>query len=78
MAKFPIDEFEVDLSEREAHHKPSGITFSFYAYTNEDDWQKADTVIFRDNPNFECDRMDLAAAAKAAALAKGMRAGRPS
>ncbi len=78
MDHFPIDQFDVDLSERKVLHKPSGICFSFGVYTNEEDWQKADSVKFRDNPNFTGDRMALAAAAKAAAIAKGMKAKRPN
>lgn len=74
MERFPTSEFDVDLMEREVLHRPSGITFSFYEYYTEDDWRRSDSVIYRDNPSWTGDRMALAAAAKQAALVKGMTA----
>jgi hypothetical protein len=76
--RFPLNQFEVNLLERTVLHKPSGICFSFYEYTTEADWQKTDSVTFRENPYFEGDRMVLAAAAKAAAIAAGMKATKPT
>ncbi len=74
---YPVEEFDVDLRERTVLHRPSGITFSFYEYHNEDDWEKSDSVIYRERPDWQGDRMLLAAAAKRAALAKDMRAQKP-
>jgi hypothetical protein len=74
---YPVDQFVVDLLDRTVIHKPSGIWFSFYEYHSEDDWRKTDSVIYRDNPDFTGDRRALAAAAKRAALAKGMTARKP-
>ena len=76
MLQYPPDEFDVDLVERTVLHKPSGIWFSFYEYNNEKDWEQSDSVTYRDNPSFAGDRMKLAAAAKQAAIAKGMTARR--
>ncbi len=73
MDKFSPDDFDVDLSERKVIHKDSGIWFSFYEYPNEDDWERTDSVIYRDNPDWVGDRRELAAAAKHAAMARGMR-----
>jgi hypothetical protein len=67
------DDFDVDLTERKVVHKESGIWFSFYEYPDEDDWQQTDSVIYRDNPEWPGDRRRLAAAAKEAAMAKGMK-----
>jgi hypothetical protein len=78
MEQYPVDEFDVDLFERRVIHKPSGIWFSFYEYQNESDWQQTDNAIFRDNPDWPGDRLALAAAAKRAALARGMTARRPA
>jgi hypothetical protein len=78
MEQYPKDQFDVDLSERKVTHKPSGIWFSFYEYQNEDDWQRSDSVIFRENPAWDGDRRALAASAKAAALAAGMTARKPA
>jgi hypothetical protein len=77
MTQYPPDQFDVDLFERKVVHKPSGIWFSFYEYRDEADWKRSDSVVFRDNPAWEGDRRALAAAAKAAALAAGMKASRP-
>ena len=78
MTQFPTADFDVNLSERRVVHKPSGIWFSFYEYTNEEDWRRSDSVTFRDNPDWEGDRRALAASAKAAAIEKGMKARKPS
>ena len=78
MEQYPNDQFDVDLFERKVIHKPSGIWFSFYEYQNAADWQRTDSVIFRENPAWEGDRRALAASAKAAALAAGMKARRPA
>ena len=78
MLEFPIDEFDVDLEERSVFHRPSGIWFSFYEYTNEKDWERSDSVVYRENPSWTGDRRLLAAAAKRAAIAKGMKAMRPA
>jgi hypothetical protein len=67
------DDFDVDLAERKVIHKESGIWFSFYEYPSEDDWKRSDSVIYRDNPEWSGDRRVLAAAAKQAAMAKGMK-----
>ncbi|MGC2524630.1 MAG: hypothetical protein WA417_18660 [Stellaceae bacterium] len=72
------DEFEVDTLERRVLHKESGIWFRFYEYLNEEDWKRSDSVIYRDNPNWPGDRNQLAAAAKNAALVKGMKARKPT
>jgi hypothetical protein len=73
MDKYPPDEFDVDLDERKVIHRESGIWFSFYEYPNEGDWKRTDSVIYRDNPAWEGDRRELAAAAKHAAILKGMK-----
>ncbi len=77
MAEYTNDEFEVDLDDRSVTHKRSGIRFSFYQYQNEADWLNSDSVIYRDNPQWDGDRRELAAAAKTAALSKGMTARKP-
>jgi len=74
MSGFSPDDFDVNLSERKVVHKKSGIWFSFYEYLNEQDWRRSESVIYRDNPSWVGDRMELAAAAKQAAIVKGMRA----
>jgi hypothetical protein len=73
MDNFTADDFDVDLAERKVIHKDSGIWFSFYEYLSEDDWRRSDSVIYHDNPEWPGDRRLLAAAAKQAALLKGMR-----
>ena len=78
MEQYPSSEFIVDLSDRTVLHKPSGIFFSFYEYRDEKDWLTSQSVIYRDNPNFLGDRMALAAAAKEAAISKGMKARKPA
>ncbi len=77
MTNFSADDFDVDLLERKVIHKKSGIWFSFYEYTTEDDWKRSDSVTYHDVPSYEGDRMELAAAAKSAAIEKGMTARRP-
>jgi hypothetical protein len=72
------DDFDVDVAERSVTHKQSGIRFSFYEYLNESDWANSDSVIYRDNPAWTGDRLALAAAAKNAAIAKGMAARKPN
>jgi hypothetical protein len=67
-------EFDVDVSKRYAIHKPSGISFAFNRYPSEDDWKAASPKSFRDRPDWDADRMELAKAAKRAALAAGMKA----
>jgi hypothetical protein len=76
--KYPLSEFDVDVDERKVMHRPSGIWFSFYEYPNEDDWKQSDSVMFHDQPRWRGHRQELARAAKRAALAKGMKASRPS
>ena len=76
MDRLTPDEFDVDLRERRVTHRPSRIVVSFYEYTNEEDWRKADSVTLRDNPSWPGDRYELARAAKAAAIARGMKARR--
>jgi len=78
MTDYPVDQFDVDLEERTVLHKPSGIWFSFYEYPSEQDWERSDSVVYRENPNWGGDRRLLAAAAKRAAIASGMRAMRPA
>jgi hypothetical protein len=73
MNRYLADGFDVDLDERKVLHRDSGIWFSFYEYPNEEDWEQTDSVIYRDNPDWEGDRRELAAAAKRAAMAKGMK-----
>jgi len=77
MSQFTPDDFDVDLRERKVIHKPSGMWFSFYEYNTEDDWKDSTSVIYRDNPDWPGDRRELAAAAKHAAVAKGMTARKP-
>jgi hypothetical protein len=77
MAQYPTSEFDVDLYERKVTHRPSGIWFSFYEYQNEADWLKTDSVFYRENPDWDGDRSALAASAKAAAIAAGMKARKP-
>lgn len=77
MSGYPSSDFFVDLNARKVLHKPSGIWVSFYEYRNEQDWLASDSVILRDNPDFDGDRMELAAAAKKAALEVGMKARKP-
>lgn len=72
------DAFDVDPLERRVVHKELGIWFEFYEYLNEEDWKRSDSVIYRDNPKWTGDRRQLAAAAKNAALIKGMKARRPA
>jgi hypothetical protein len=76
--QFPISDFMVDVRDRTVIHKPSKILFSFYEYRTEDDWETSQSVIYRDNPDFTGDRLELAAAAKRAALANGMKARKPA
>ena len=78
MDRFPPTEFYVDLDARKVLHKPSGVWFSFYEYQTEEDWQASDSVILRENPSFQGDYMELAAAAKRAALSSGMKARKPA
>jgi hypothetical protein len=77
MDQFAPDQFDVDLLDRIVLHKPSGMWFQFYEYLNEDDWRRSDSVIYREVPNWKGDRNALAAAAKRAALERGMTARRP-
>lgn len=72
------DAFDVDPLDRRVVHRESGIWFEFYEYLNEEDWKQSDSVIYRDNPKWAGDRRQLAAAAKNAALVKGMKARRPA
>ena len=69
--QFPDSEFDVDLRERT--HRPSGVTFSFYAYKNEEDWQAAGAAVRSGNSDWDGDVRGLAIAAKRAAVAKGMK-----
>ena len=78
MPEFLPRDFMVNLAERRVIHKVSGIWFKFYEYTNEEDWQRSDSVIYRDNPAWVGDRAELAAAAKEAAIDAGMTARRPA
>lgn len=78
MDEISSNEFEVDLLDRRVIHKPSGIWFEFYEYLNEDDWRRSDSVIYRDKPDWVGDRGKLAAAAKRAAIEKGMAAKKPT
>jgi hypothetical protein len=78
MERISTSDFEVNLAERRVVHKPSGMWFSFYEYTNEDDWRRSDSVIFRDNPEWPGNRGALAAAAKRAAIDSGMKAQKPA
>jgi len=78
MSDILTSDFEVNLADRRVVHKPSGIWFSFYEYTNEDDWKRSDSVIFRDNPAWPGNRGELAASAKRAAINSGMKAHRPA
>lgn len=71
-------EFDVDLCDRRVLHKPSKIWFEFYEYLDEADWQRTDSVIYHDNPNWPGDRRELAALAKRVAIEKGMKAQRPN
>jgi hypothetical protein len=72
-----LEDFDLDLEERRVTHRPSHIVVSFYEYTNEDDWRRSDSATLRDNPAWRGDRSELAGAAKAAAVAKGMTAQKP-
>ena len=76
MPEFPTSDFVVNLAERRVVHKPSRMWFVFYEYTNENDWRRSDSVIFRDNPKYAGNRATLAAAAKKAAIDAGMMARR--
>ena len=76
--QYPVSDFIVDLDDRNVIHKPSKILFSFYEYSNEDDWRSSESVVYRDNPDFQGDRMELAAAAKKAAIVAGMKARKPA
>ena len=78
MDKFALNDFDVDLVDRRVLHKPSGIWFQFYEYLNDEDWQRSDSVTYRDNPKWSGDRMRLAAEAKHAAILKGMKARKPA
>ena len=77
MDNLTLEDFDVDLTERQVTHKPSGIVVSFYEYLTEDDWRKSDSVTLRDNPAYRGDRRQLAHAAKQAALAMGMTKHKP-
>jgi hypothetical protein len=72
--RFPLEDFEFDLARRMVLHRPSGIPFSFERRLTEEDWASAQVSIYRDNPDWIGDRSALAAAAKEAAIACGMRA----
>lgn len=78
MAQLRPEDFDVNLEERRVTHKPSKIVISFYEYNSEDDWRKSDSATLRDNPEYAGDRLELARAAKEAALALGMTARKPS
>jgi hypothetical protein len=78
MHRLSPNDFDVDPLERKVVHKESGIWFRFYEYLNEEDWKRSDSVIYRDNPKWAGNRMELAAAAKNAALVKGMKARKPT
>lgn len=71
-------DFEVDLFDRRVIHKPSRIWFEFYEYLDDADWQRSDSVIYHDNPEWEGDRRELAALAKRAGMEAGMKARRPT
>ena len=70
---YPPNEFEIDRAKRKVTHKPSGITFSFYEYTTEEDWDKAAPASYRERPDWDGDRLMLAMAAKHAAKVHGMK-----
>jgi hypothetical protein len=72
------NQFAVDLATRSVTHTPSGIVFSFYEYTTEEDWFKAGASVMRDAPTWDGDRGALHVAAKAAATSAGMKYRRPS
>ena len=78
MSPIKIEDFDVDLPERLVRHKPSGIEVSFYEYLTEDDWNKSDSAVLRDNPFWPGDRYELARIAKAAAVAAGMKSHKPA
>jgi hypothetical protein len=65
-------DFAVDLEAREVRHS-SGVVISFGEYTTEADWLATDAVNLRNPDLFPGDVNELAAAAKRAALAAGMR-----
>jgi len=73
-----LEDFEVDLNTRTARHGPSEIEFSFYEYEDDDTWAKAGPKGYRDNPNWNGDRVELAKMAKSAAVVRGMGARKPT
>jgi len=77
MPELPLEDFDVNLPLRKVVHKPSGIWFEFYEYLSENDWNRSDSVVYHDRPEWSGDRMELAAAAKDAAIKGGMRARKP-
>jgi hypothetical protein len=77
MTELALDDFDVNLPLRKVVHKPSGIWFEFYEYPNEEDWKRSDSVVYHDKPEWSGNRLELAAAAKEAAIKKGMKARRP-
>jgi hypothetical protein len=77
MDQLLADDFDVDLYNRRVVHKPSGMWFTFYEYADEENWKTSDSVIYHNNPKWPGSRMELAAAAKAAAIQNGMRARKP-
>jgi len=78
MNSLRLEDFVVDLAERRIVHRPSGIEIEFYEYLNENDWDKSDSVLLRDNPFWPGDRAEIARKAKEAALAAGMRSRKPA
>lgn len=77
MDQLGYENFDVNLAERRVTHIPSGIVVSFYEYLSDQDWVNSDSATLRDNPSYRGDRSELARAAKAAALAKGMTKQKP-
>ncbi len=69
--------FDVNIQERTALHRPSGILVMFSEYATEAEWLATNSAMWRDAKEFAGDRRELAALAKAAVLAAGMPHRRP-
>jgi hypothetical protein len=74
MARYPAEEFEIDLTRRSARHMPSGIEFWFEKFKIVDDWFDAGPKAHSANSDWEGDIGLLGRCAKAAAVASGMKA----
>jgi hypothetical protein len=67
-----LEQFAVDVEKRQVTHE-SGVSFSFYCYRSEQDWERAGPSVVRNHDLYDGNYLVLAKGAKIAALHAGMR-----